>query len=578
MAIMYPDKPKEFSINSKEDLMFEALAKLPDSYYVFHSFKIVNIIDNSIYESETDFVIFHPQKGILCIEAKAGNVKYEEGKWKYGSNIEMSHDGPFHQASNNKWKISTYIKNNGLEYLLNKCKLLHAVWFPSISKEKFSHTALPPEADINLMLTSESIDNIESDISRIFEIHLPNNVETILDSNDISILLNRVLAPKFNLVSIAEMKLEHKKQAFKKMLDEQVALLNYLEEQNNAIINGMAGTGKTVMAIEKARRHSNNNEKVLFLCYNYYLKEYLKENYHYDNVDFYTIDGLACKLTNSNKADYNALNETLLEMYDNKTFPYKHIIIDEGQDFGMENIEEQGIIEALKLNVIDNERVNGTFYLFYDKNQMIQSKANPSYISESDCKLTLYKNCRNTINIARTSLRFLGNNKTPIMYDGALIGEQSDMYFSTTIEENVHTLNYLIEKLNAEKYTNIQILTCKTEKTSVLKNECSSGSYLYKNKKYPFTTCRKYKGLEADAVILVDVDKDLVQEEFEQILYVGSSRAKYKLNIISNLNEEDCNLLLDKLEIRRNKNCYKTLATAFNSKYVNLKIEQENAN
>ena len=85
MAIMYPERPKEFSINSKEDLMFEALSKLPDTYYIFHSFKIVKVIDNKIYESETDFVIFNPQKGILCIEAKAGNVKYEEGKWMYGS-------------------------------------------------------------------------------------------------------------------------------------------------------------------------------------------------------------------------------------------------------------------------------------------------------------------------------------------------------------------------------------------------------------------------------------------------------------------------------------------------------------
>jgi KaiC/GvpD/RAD55 family RecA-like ATPase len=51
--------------------------------------------------------------------------------------------------------------------------------------------------------------------------------------------------------------------------------LEYLEEQNNAIINGLAGTGKTVMAIEKARRHAYKGEKVLFLCYNTKLKDYL---------------------------------------------------------------------------------------------------------------------------------------------------------------------------------------------------------------------------------------------------------------------------------------------------------------
>ena len=148
-----------------------------------------------------------------------------------------------------------------------------------------------------------------------------------------------------------------------------------------------------------------------------------------------TIDGLACKFTNSPKPDYQALNEVLIEMYDKKTFPYKHIIIDEGQDFGKYDIDEEEILDLLKANVIDNEDINGTFYLFYDKNQMVQSSKIPDYILNADCKLTLYKNCRNTINIARTSLRFLGNNKSPRMYEGALIGEQAEMYYATENEK-----------------------------------------------------------------------------------------------------------------------------------------------
>ena len=570
MAIMYPERPKEFSINSKEDLMFEALSKLPDAYYIFHSFKIVKVIDNKIYESETDFVIFNPKKGILCIEAKAGNVKYKEGKWMYGSDILMSHDGPYHQASNNKWKLSMLIKKYRLEYLLHKCKLLHAVWFPSIPKHKLEEVSLPPEADLRITLTSESIDNIEEDVSKIFDIQLPNNVKTKLDTKETNLILNRILAPHFNLISIPEIKLNHKRQVFKKMLNEQICLLNYLEEQNNAIINGMAGTGKTVMALEKARRHSINNEKVLFLCYNYYLKEYLKSNFEYENVDFMTIDGLACKLTNNSKPDYELLNEVLIEMYDRGIFPYKHVIIDEGQDFGKYDIEEEEILDLLKANVIDNERIDGTFYLFYDKNQMIQSHKMPSFISEADCKLTLYKNCRNTINIARTSLRFLGNNKNPKMYDGALIGEQADMYYATDIEESIHTLNYVIDKLEEEKYENIQILTCKTEDTSIIKNECIDGKYSYRGKKYPFTTCRKYKGLEAESVILIDIDEELMREEIEQLLYVGASRAKYKLNIIANLNEDKCGILLEKYGYKKDRKPYKTLATLFNSRFKKI--------
>ena len=453
---------------------------------------------------------------------------------------------------------------------MNKCKLLHAVWFPSIPKHKLEEVSLPPEADLRITLTSESIDNIEEDVSKIFDIQLPNNVKTELDTKETNLILNRILAPHFNLISIPEIKLNHKRQVFKKMLNEQISLLNYLEEQNNAIINGMAGTGKTVMALEKARRHSINNEKVLFLCYNYYLKEYLKSNFEYENVDFMTIDGLACKLTNNSKPDYELLNEVLIEMYDRGIFPYKHVIIDEGQDFGKYDIEEEEILDLLKANVIDNERIDGTFYLFYDKNQMIQSHKMPSFISEADCKLTLYKNCRNTINIARTSLRFLGNNKNPKMYDGALIGEQADMYYATNIEENIHTLNYVIDKLEEEKYENIQILTCKTEDTSIIKNECIDGKYSYRGKKYPFTTCRKYKGLEAESVILIDIDEELMREEIEQLLYVGASRAKYKLNIIANLNEDKCGILLEKYGYKKDRKPYKSLATLFNSRFKKI--------
>lgn len=61
MAKMYPEKPREFDPKSMEGYMFHALEQLPDSYHVFHSFTIVSIVDSTIYESETDFVVFNPR-------------------------------------------------------------------------------------------------------------------------------------------------------------------------------------------------------------------------------------------------------------------------------------------------------------------------------------------------------------------------------------------------------------------------------------------------------------------------------------------------------------------------------------
>lgn len=85
MAVMIPKKPYQIPAGSLEDIMFEALKKLPDEYMVFHSFKITKVKHGIVHESETDFVIFHRGKGILCLEAKAGAVPYRDGKWIMGT-------------------------------------------------------------------------------------------------------------------------------------------------------------------------------------------------------------------------------------------------------------------------------------------------------------------------------------------------------------------------------------------------------------------------------------------------------------------------------------------------------------
>ena len=59
MAVMIPEKPNRFHPGSLEDVMFEALKRLPDEYTVFHSFRITKVKGETVYESETDFVIFH---------------------------------------------------------------------------------------------------------------------------------------------------------------------------------------------------------------------------------------------------------------------------------------------------------------------------------------------------------------------------------------------------------------------------------------------------------------------------------------------------------------------------------------
>ena len=59
MAIMIPAKRNYFDPLSMEEIMFNSLEKLPDEYFVFHSFRTTQVSDGMLHETETDFLIFN---------------------------------------------------------------------------------------------------------------------------------------------------------------------------------------------------------------------------------------------------------------------------------------------------------------------------------------------------------------------------------------------------------------------------------------------------------------------------------------------------------------------------------------
>lgn len=567
MAIMLPDRPRDFDKNSLEDIMFDALERLPDDYYVFHSFKIVKVVEGELKESETDFVIFNKAKGILCLEAKAGLPSYHDERWFYSSGIEMAHGGPYKQADANKWKLKKYIEDKGFDDIIRNCKLLHAVWFPSVTEIEFCQINFPSDGDKKLTLIDTALDEPQKYLDEIFDISIPGGVKTNLSGYQIKRLFNSVLCPSFNLVPSLRKDYDSKRRAFNRLLKEQAKLLDYLEDQNTAVINGVAGSGKTMIAIEKARRCSAREEKVLFLCYNRLLCEYLKDNYKDDNISFYTLDALACKVCDTSVADLTKLNKRFEELFYEQQFPYKHVIIDEAQDFGQDSIEESNIIDTLESIVLD-ESVNGTFYLFYDKLQLVQGKKIPSYIQDADCKLTLYKNCRNTENIAISSLRPFPGIRKPQLSEYYIRGESPSVFFAYTPETMKEQIDTILERCQSEKIEDVVILTCKTVAKSLMVSYIGDEVYKYKGVEYKFTTCRKYKGLEADVIILIDVDKNVFTSDTINNYYVGSSRARFGLNIGLSLSDEEIPDVLGMYGKDAKRRPQKSMAAFLNAKLI----------
>ena len=180
------------------------------------------------------------------------------------------------------------------------------------------------------------------------------------------------------------------------------------------------------------------------------------------------------------------------------------------------------------------------FMFIYDKLQLIQSRNIPEYIEDADCKLALYRNCRNTENIAITSLKPI-SEREPKLFDGGVSGAPAKFYFCSS-EKVPQNVDSCIEKMQSEGFKNIVILSCKTESHSDLKKYIKEGKY---KGKYRFSTCRKFKGLEADAVIMVDVDAETFNQDNVFLFYVGASRAKIKLDIVTTIDDDTHNKLLN---------------------------------
>lgn len=89
-------------------------------------------------------------------------------------------------------------------------------------------------------------------------------------------------------------------------------------------------------------------------------------------------------------------------------------------------------------------------------------------------------------------------------------------------------------------YRDIVILSPKTAETSVLSEYLVNEKYM----NYNFSTCRKFKGLEADAILFVDIDKDTFSERNKMLFYVGTSRARFALNLYYVMSEDECEFVL----------------------------------
>lgn len=177
MAHMIPAEPKEFDARSHEGIVFEALKKLPDSYYVFHSVETVAVTDtNELLAKETDFLVVNKQLGALTIEVKAGDgIYYEDGQWHYTSGLLMPHGGPYRQARTASATLRRLVKdhtNPAVASMVNHIKFVSAVWFPDMAQDRVNRIPFGSDANKKITLCYDDLVDPRPAIERIMAIEI----------------------------------------------------------------------------------------------------------------------------------------------------------------------------------------------------------------------------------------------------------------------------------------------------------------------------------------------------------------------------------------------------------------------
>ena len=533
MPIFYPSITTNFHASEGEKLVYKALQKLNNEYRVIHSYRWLGDEAQRRSEGEADFLIIHPAKGILSVEVKAGGVAFRDGNWiqinrNTGSEKIMD---PFGQAAESQYRVRLLLRNNYRGTLPLICR---AVWFTSVCVDK--NLKLPPEAVREIILDQDSLDEPEKALDAAFGYWQRNLrfVPTPLTGGQYKELL-RVLLPSFQIAETISSSARDNQTSYVQLTRQQFAVLDFLREQKIAAIHGPAGTGKSLLALEKARMLAQSGQKVLLLCFNEFLLQHLRTQELDPLITAHNVRSLAEEILQDDSLPFEQINKFFEEYFatdfDDTEWKYPNIVVDEGQDISDAMLEHLSFLAELN---------DGSFYVFYDRNQFILERntpEQPKYLdNKAECRLVLYRNCRNTAEIAATVGSLVDMRQEPyvnnvhgekpkaVFYNDKAAARGIAERFVKTMQENRVALeDMVILSVHSLEHSALHGVT---ELAGIpVSNTLEEG-------KVWVTTTRKYKGLEAKAVLLIDVEvSKLTDAVMQRMIYIGGSRANTYLKV-----------------------------------------------
>ena len=548
MARMYP-RPLPAAVladprRAAERKVYAALdGTLNDSFRIFHGVSwLAKGRTDEARDGEVDFVVVHARRGILLIEVKGGRVERDgtTGRWTSTDRAGVRHaiDDPFAQVRGAKHALLGKLKQHPA-WAGRWIEIGHAVAFPD---------GLPPQGPLGLdapaeiVISSGDLDELGEKVLSICG-HWRGRAARPFEPGDEGIeALTTLLAPSFEVRSPLGVAIAEDERAIVHLSEEQLRVLGYLRCLRRVLVTGGAGTGKTLLALEKAKRLAREGLRVLLTCFNKPLAAFLKESAgKVENLDVLTFHGLCYALARDAGIplvepgsqpvgpDYfeTTMPAALLEALARTERRYDAILVDEGQDF------HEGWWIPLQMCLAEPD--TGILYVFHDARQRLRGEPVP--LPEGLAEIPLTENHRNTQRIASVAGRF-GRGEAPRAVGPE--GRAVEPVALGAAEELEPALDRVLDRLVRHEDVapaDVAVLAgCSLERAGLGRNG-RVGSFQV-TRTLPFEpgrvvleTIHRFKGLERPVVVLAALE-GMKPEEREPLLYSGLTRARSHLVVV----------------------------------------------
>lgn len=571
MAKMLPPYLLPDVTSRAEQRVFELLRNDPDTVHwvVLHSLGLSKHVRNRY--GEIDFVVLVPNGGIFCLEIKGGRLAATDGMWSYTNRYgetTTNHKSPFAQARDGMFSLQDIVRERLSDGdRLSRQVYGYGVLFPDI---EWNHADPEHESwQVCDRSCCASISAFIKDLAR----NSPDAVQgrPRPTASDIR-LLKQGLRPDFECIINPAHQIAEIESALLVLTEDQYAVLDGLERNDRLVIEGEAGTGKTLLAIEAARRAATAGRRTLLLCFNRLLGRWIAQSISNHPQTNQIVAGNAHRIFETHciargsragefvqhKTEALERNESDRARFFREDFslyavdaigegvvePFDDLIIDEGQD----------LIRSEYLDVFDmllrGGLSAGRWVMFADFARQaifadtteLKMRAELN-VRGSFASFVLKHNCRNTRSIALQTALLYGFEEPPFLPSN-VEGKRVDYKFWTSeVKERKAIMNVLNQLLSdGLKPSEITILSPVRRENSCLKEPISDLAVDIvdltedmmlspPSNAVSFATLHSYKGLENQAIVVIGI-KNLRDEHNRQLLYVGMSRARALLFMV----------------------------------------------